>query len=158
MTDVTWTEFRIEREGRRGWELSLPCFSDDEHPEDAARMNRFYETAAEEMVSAAGLETKTDARLARYLCRTEVSVLTGEEARSEAGSDAGNDIAPKKRRSFFPKPKKPKSFGGKQGAAAGDIRVELRLELAVSGKSFGVFSTAARIFSASGVLRIVSLF
>ena len=131
---MTWKEFRIEREGRRGWELSLPCFCDDEHPEDAARMNRFYETAAEEMVSAAGLETKTDARLARYLCRTEVSVLTGEDVRAEAGSAAENETAPKKRRSLFSRPKKPESSRGKREAAAGDIRVELRLELAVSGK------------------------
>ena len=99
---MTWKEFRIEREGRRGWEIVLPCFSDDEHPEDAERMNRFYGTAAERMAEAAKLETAADARRARYRCETRIDVLTEENDATARKGPPGTALPGKSGRGSFP--------------------------------------------------------
>ncbi|MBQ3859964.1 MAG: hypothetical protein IIU08_07755 [Clostridia bacterium] len=132
---MTWKEFRIEREGRRGWEIVLPCFSDEERPEDAERMNRFYGTAAERMAEAAKLETAADARRARYRCETRIDVLTEEDARSgEEGSPGNGSPGEKRKGLFFRRRGTGKSGSDEERGRAGDIRVTLDLELAVSGR------------------------
>jgi len=68
----TWREFRISREGRRGFLLALPVFEDEEHPEDAARMNRFYRTASEDLYAAALDAVGGDARRIFYRCDVRV--------------------------------------------------------------------------------------
>ncbi len=65
---LTWREFRISREGRRGFLLSLPCFQDDEEPEEAERMNRFYESASRDLYAAALDAVAADARRIFYRC------------------------------------------------------------------------------------------
>ena len=65
---LTWQEFRISREGRRGFLLSLPCFRDDEAPEAAERMNRFYESASRDLYAAALDAVSRDARRVMYRC------------------------------------------------------------------------------------------
>ncbi|MBR5365611.1 MAG: hypothetical protein IK132_05170 [Clostridia bacterium] len=68
----TWREFRISREGRRGFLLVLPVFEDPDAPEDAARMNRFYRTASEDLYAAALDAIGRDARRIFYRCGTDV--------------------------------------------------------------------------------------
>ena len=68
----TWREFRISREGRRGFLLVLPVFEDPDTPEDAARMNRFYRTASEDLYAAALDAIGGDARRIFYRCGTDV--------------------------------------------------------------------------------------
>ena len=65
---LTWQEFRISREGRRGFLLSLPCFRDDEAPAEAERMNRFYESASRDLYAAALNAVAEDARRIFYRC------------------------------------------------------------------------------------------
>ena len=68
----TWREFRISREGRRGFLLILPVFEDTDAPEDAARMNRFYRTASEDLYGAALDAVGGGARRIFYRCDTDV--------------------------------------------------------------------------------------
>ena len=74
---LTWKEFRIERQGRRGFLLVLPCFADDEHPDSVQRMNRFYEEAAENLYQAALDAVGRDARRVYYRCLPEVTAENG---------------------------------------------------------------------------------
>ncbi|MCR4905378.1 MAG: hypothetical protein K6A33_04795 [Clostridiales bacterium] len=68
-----WREFRISREGRRGFLLILPVFEDTDAPEDAARMNRFYRTASEDLYAAALDAIGGDARRIFYRCDADVA-------------------------------------------------------------------------------------
>ncbi len=70
---MIWREFRIEREGRRGFQLTLPCFEDENNPEAAVRMNRFYETAANNLYAAALDAVSRDAARIHYRCEPEIS-------------------------------------------------------------------------------------
>ena len=112
---MTWNKVRLARDGRKGWDLTLPRFKDAEHPDDAERMNRFYDTAADGMEQAAGLAMQTEARRVRYRCETDVAVLFRDP-------DAAPDKPPKR--------KKETALRGRPG----DIRVELKLSLSVSGQ------------------------
>ena len=132
---MNWREIRLEKSGRRGWDISLPRFEDAEKPEDIGRMNRFYNTAAAEMEKAAALAAQTDARRVRYKCETDVFVLTEPEDAENGGS--GENARPAVRL----RPVKKKLFSrlgrGKRGGESGqpgDVRVSLRLSLAVSGQ------------------------
>ena len=69
----TWREFRISREGRRGFLLILPVFEDTDAPEDAARMNRFYRTASEDLYATALDAIGGDARRIFYRCDADVA-------------------------------------------------------------------------------------
>lgn len=129
---MDWREFRLEKNGRRGWDIALPRFEDVDRPEDADRMNRFYGTAASEMEKAAALAARTEARRVRYRCETAVRVLTEDDCALPAPEPA------KKRFSFrffhpgrkAPKKRRDPAAGGRPG----DVRVSLRLTLAVSGQ------------------------
>ena len=104
-------------------------------------MNRFYGTAAEEMEKAANLAARTEARRVRYRCETEVKIL------SEPGSSGeGKNEPPEQevKRRLFPRlvrmirtvrgrGKRAKPRLSEKGRP-GDIRVSLRLTLAVSGQ------------------------
>ena len=138
---MEWREYRLEKSGRRGWEIVLPRFGDEEHPENAERMNRFYGTAAEEMEKAANLAARTDARRVRYRCETEVKILT-----DPGPSDEGKykPPEPEKKKRLFPRlvrmlrtvrgrGKRAKPEPPEKGRP-GDVRVSLRLSLAVSGQ------------------------
>ena len=129
---MDWREFRLEKSGRRGWDIALPRFEDGERPDDADRMNRFYDTAAAEMEKAAELAARTEARRVRYRCETAVRLLTEDDC-------ALPSPEPEKKRFFFRFPipgrkdrrkRRDPAAGGKPG----DVRVSLRLTLAVSGQ------------------------
>jgi len=129
---VDWREFRLEKSGRRGWDIALPRFEDGERPEDADRMNRFYDTAAAEMEKAAELAARTEARRVRYRCETAVRVLTADDCALPAPE-------PEKKRFFFRFPIPGRKDRRKRrdpaaGGRPGDVRVSLRLTLAVSGQ------------------------
>ena len=129
---MDWREFRLEKSGRKGWDLALPRFEDGERPDDADRMNRFYDTAAAEMEKAAELAARTEARRVRYRCETAVRVLTADDCAMPAPEPE------KKRFSFrFPIPgrkARKKRRDPAAGGKPGDVRVSLRLTLAVSGQ------------------------
>jgi len=137
---VVWREFRLEKSGRRGWDIALPRFEDKEKPENAERMNRFYGTAAAEMEKAANLAVESDARRVRYRCETDVRILPrcdGPTPSEDSVSSEGNtEDAGKKRRLprlLRGKTKREKSPVSEKGRP-GDVRVSLRLTLAVSGQ------------------------
>ncbi len=77
---MVWREFRIEREGRRSFQLVLPCFEDEDQPETVSRMNRFYETAAKHLYAAALDAVKTDARRVCFRCEPEIAEEDGTVA------------------------------------------------------------------------------
>lgn len=114
---MNWTEVFQAEGGGRGWELALPRFSDEAHPENALRMNRFYDSAADGMRKAARSAMETGARRVRYRCHSEVSVV-GEESAATGG-----------KHTLFRRKKR-----GEVTGRAGDIRVVLRLTLSVSGQ------------------------
>ncbi len=130
---MTWKEYRVSRGGRKGWELSLPRFEDGEHPEEAKRMNRFYDTAAAGMEQAAGAAMATEARRVRYRCETDVTVIPDSagfgaaEAEDPSPADRGKGIR-------FPLPFRRKDARPGRAEQPGDIRVSLRLTLSVSGQ------------------------
>ena len=137
---MNWREIRLEKSGRKGWDISLPRFEDEEKPEDVGRMNRFYNTAAAEMEKAAALAAQTDARRVRYRCETDVFVLTEPEEAEPGEAPSG------KKRALIRLPAVRKRLlrgigSGKRSGAnkaktgqPGDVRVSLRLSLAVSGQ------------------------
>jgi hypothetical protein len=132
---MTWKEYRVSRGGRKGWELSLPRFEDGKHPEEAKRMNRFYDTAAAGMEQAAGAAMATEARRVRYRCETDVAVIPesagpGLCAKTEdLPSDRG-----RKKCFRFCLPFRRKDARPGLTEQPGDIRVSLRLTLSVSGE------------------------
>lgn len=135
---MNWREIRLGRSGRRGWDIALPRFEDEEKPDGAERMNRFYGTAAAEMEKAADLAAQTDARRVLYRCRTDVRILTeGDCAAQERRADpepSGKKrflrILPRLFRRDGKRAGIPRSVTGRPG----DVRVALRLSLAVSGR------------------------
>ena len=125
---MRWEMRRTGREGRRGWELSLPRFEDADRPEDARRMNRFYDTAEAEMTKAAQLASETDARRVRYKC--EAQVLEIPDRPDECG---GKTSSPRRSLRELLR-KKADGKDEREAGTPGDIRVSLRLTLAISGQ------------------------
>ena len=136
---MVWKEFRLEKSGRRGFDIALPRFEDEDKPENAARMNRFYGTAAAEMEKAANLAAESDARRVRYRCETDVFLFPGSDNPPPSGNSGPTEEKPeaavKKRRlpPLFRRRRKDKSPAGEKGRP-GDVWVSLRLTLAVSGQ------------------------
>ncbi len=136
---MVWREFRLEKSGRRGFDIALPRFEDEEKPENAARMNRFYGTAAAEMEKAANLAAQSDARRVRYRCETDVLLFPGSDNPPPSGESGPSEVkaedAGKKRRllPLLRRRRKDKSPAGEKGKP-GDVRVSLRLTLTVSGQ------------------------
>lgn len=136
---MVWREFRLEKSGRRGFDIALPRFEDEDEPENAERMNRFYGTAAAEMEKAANLAAQSDARRVRYRCETDVLLFPGSDNPPPSGDsvpmEGEAEDTGKKRRlpSLFRRRRKDGSPTGEKGRP-GDVRVSLRLTLAVSGQ------------------------
>ncbi len=80
MREMVWRQFRIERESRQGFLLVLPCFEDEEHPEAAFRMNRFYKTAANNLYAAALDAVTGKSERVFYRCEPEVEEENGAVA------------------------------------------------------------------------------
>ena len=142
---MNWREIRLEKSGRKGWDISLPRFEDAEKPEDIGRMNRFYNTAAAEMEKAAALAAETDARRVRYRCETDVFILTEPEEADPEERPVRKKPAPIRlspmKKTLFPRIGRKNGSGsgrkdrtGKNAGQPGDVRVFLRLSLAVSGQ------------------------
>ena len=113
---MNWREIRLEKSGRKGWDISLPRFEDAEKPEDVGRMNRFYNTAAAEMEKAAALAAQTDARRVRYRCETDVFVLTEPEEAEPEKAPSGKKRAPIRLRPVGKRPFRGIGSGKRSGA------------------------------------------
>lgn len=46
---MTYSDYTIEKSGRRGYRITLPCFSGEDDFDSARLMNRFYSTVLEKI-------------------------------------------------------------------------------------------------------------